>query len=127
MILEVEKNGKKKPKLKKTAESDGGSPKAAPAAAKKKTAKDKPYVLIDFPKEGELILEPNHYAVRVGASSGPVEISIDGSPWAACREAGSYFWHDWRSISSGPHKLVARIAAPGGKEKKSKATQCKAK
>ena len=123
MILEVEKNGKKRPKLKKAAEVDEGSPKAA----KKKLPKDKPHIVIDFPEDGELILEPRHYAVRMGASLGPVEISIDAAGWQTCREAGGYFWFDWSQIPSGSHSLLARAKTGEGKFVKSKIVKCKVK
>lgn len=111
MILETEKNGKKKAQVKQE---------------KSPRAKAKYYVVIDHPKNGETLTHP-HYAVRVGASADHAEISIDGSGWKACRPAAGYFWFDWAAIPSGPHKLTARVKTAGGKAKSSKAVQCKMK
>ena len=107
MILDVEKNGKKKVRMTKS-----------PAA--------KDFVAIDFPKGGE-VLNPSHYAVRISASRAPVEISIDGSAWKPCRQAAGHFWFDWSKIPSGAHKLAARARTPDGRTIKSKVTSCKVK
>ena len=40
--------------------------------------KVKDQITIDYPKEGE-ILNPRHYAIRISAGNGEVEVSIDGS------------------------------------------------
>ena len=111
MILEIEKNGKKKVKIKQQ---------------KTEKAQPKDYVVIDYPKNGEALLSPR-YTARIGASAAPVEISIDGSPWKACRHAGGYFWFDWNSIAAGERKLTARIKTAGGKLIKSKTVNCKMK
>ena len=92
----------------------------------KKTAAPKTYVVIDHPKDGE-VLSSHHYAVRIGASGNAAEMSIDGSDWKPCRLAAGYFWFDWSSIPSGQHKLTARIKTAGGKSKSSKSVQCKMK
>lgn len=114
MIQQIEKNGK--------AKEPGKKGKPAKQAAKPKT-----WVVIDFPQSGETLLETRHYAVRIGASSGPVEISVNGSDWKACRENAGYFWFDWTDIPKGEHKLVARAQFADGNFKKSKITRCKAK
>ena len=122
MILDIEKNGKKKAQVKK-AEAAVEKPSEKPP---KKTAAPKDYAVIDFPANGE-VLKPAHYAVRIGASQGPVEISIDGSAWKPCRQAGGYFWFDWNKIPLGDHKLAARARTRDGKTVKSKIIQCKVK
>ena len=115
MMLDVEKNGRKKTKVKQE---------KAPLAAAK--AKPKDYCVIDHPKDGETLTHP-HYTVRVGASGAHAEISIDGSDWQPRRHSAGYFWFDWTSIAPGAHKLTARIKTAGGKAKAGKAVQCKMK
>ena len=88
-----------------------------------RAAKPKEYIVIDHPRNGESLTSA-HYAVRIGASSAPVEISIDGSAWSPCRHAAGYYWFDWTGIPSGPHKLTARIKTAKGLPKASKAVQC---
>ncbi len=97
-------------------------------AKSKKTKKTSPkeYVVIDFPQSGD-IFGSAHYAVRIGASSAPVEISVDRNGWQACREAGGYFWYDWNHIPQGHHALVARIKISNGTIKKSKIVKCMVK
>jgi len=106
MILEVEKNGKKKIKIKQ-----------------KKSPSVKNYVVIDHPQNGE-ILNSNYYTLRIGASSAKAQIAIDGSDWMDCRCAAGYFWYDWTDISQGSHKLTARIQTVQGEFKTSKSVQC---
>ena len=121
MIIEAAKNGKKKMRVR--------SQKTPSAKVKGPVMKDsaaKDYVVIDHPKSGETLTH-SYYAVRVGASWGQPEISIDGSNWKACRHAAGYFWFDWSPIPPGQHKLTARIKAADGKFKSSKAVQCKMK
>ncbi len=107
MILNIERNGKKKVRT----------------VAKKPSQKTKEYVVVDYPKSGEM-LTAAQYTVRIGASGAAAEISIDGSDWAACRRANGYFWFDWTQIQSGPHAVTARIRTIDGKIKKSKVVKC---
>ena len=116
MILDIEKNGKKKTRAKK-----------ADSEEAKGAAKTEPFVNVDFPKNGE-VLKPVHYAIRISAGWGQkTEISIDGSPWTACRQNSGYFWYDWTKIAPGEHKIVARVLTGDGKFLKSKSVKCKVK
>ncbi len=113
MIIHIDR-AKKKVSIKKE-----------PAGAKAKQPKG-PYVVIDYPKNGD-ILEPHHYSIRIGASVGhDVQVSIDKGPWQPARENSGYYWYDWHDISIGQHSVVARITFANGKTKKSKAVNCQA-
>ena len=86
------------------------------AAAKSKTAavvkseapKAKAYVIIDHPLNGETI-SGLHYAIRIGASEGNVEISFNDGEWIACRPSAGYWWFDWGYFSPGSYKISARL------------------
>lgn len=119
MMLGIERNGKKKTGVRKTA--------AAGPARMKKAVKPAAFAAVDFPLNGE-VLQPNHYTVRISAAGdGPVEILIDGSDWKPCRESVGFHWFDWFDISRGAHQIVARVRASDGKYKKSKVTKCAVK
>ena len=79
--------------------------------------------VIDFPHEGEKIFF-GHYAIRIGSSAGPVELSIDAGPWHRCRFSVGYHWYDWSVHAKGSRKIVARIVSPDGKGVKSKPRSC---
>ncbi len=85
---------------------------------KKKAAEPKKkadYIVVDFPKEGEIITN-SCYAFRIGASEGnTVEISIDSGNWENCRPAAGFWWYDWANYSPGLHFIKARIRDPKGK------------
>jgi hypothetical protein len=67
-------------------------------------------ITVDYPKSKECITSPE-YTFRISAASdGPVEISIDGNEWQACRKSGGYWWCDWSGYMSGNHQAVCRIA-----------------
>jgi len=85
------------------------------------------YIVIDYPREGELIV-PTHYAVRIGASSnGYVELSVNGGDWVACRNAEGFWWYDWLSFAPGNYKIVARLMGDKGRVlKKSEVRNCMA-
>lgn len=91
------------------------APKAAkgPKAAAAPKAAKAPSVLLEYPQAGEAV-RPGHYAVRIAAKPEvSVELSVDGGPWQACREAVGYYWFDWTPSQAGEHTLVAR-AKNGG-------------
>jgi hypothetical protein len=62
---------------------------------------------IDYPSEGDRVIQ-GHYAVRISAASGPVDVSINGGEWQSCREANGYFWFDWWPETTGKQKITAR-------------------
>jgi len=69
---------------------------------------------IHYPKEGETI-SSREYTFRVMTRlPGPVEISVDGGPWVACRPAVGYWWHDWKCSGEGSHDIRARVYDEGG-------------
>lgn len=127
MIIELETPKKKKLVKKnliaetKPAEIKPAEPKPTIKKATRKAA-PKSYVVIDHPIDGEKV-NAGHYAIRIGASSEPVEISIDKAEWKSCRHAGGYFWFDWH-ISQGEHRIVARVLLSTGKHKNSKIVRC---
>ncbi|GEM_PF-3899453 len=82
----------------------------------RKSKKEENYVVIDYPKEGEIITSPN-YTIRIGASEGnTVEVSIDAAgSWNVCRLAEGYWWYDWANYSPGFHLVKARMVDSKGK------------
>jgi hypothetical protein len=73
-----------------------------------------PYLWIDYPQQQETLHAPD-YVIRLGIGGAEaVELSIDDGDWQACRANSGYWWHDWANISTGPHKLVARMRTPEG-------------
>jgi hypothetical protein len=84
----------------------------------------KPFVEIDFPKDGEHV-NPPYYAIRLSTNaSGAVQISIDQGAWQTCRSAVGFYWYDWTNMTSGKHTCIARIQTGQGKYKKSKSITC---
>lgn len=80
-----------------------------------KSKKKEDYVVVDCPKEGEIITSPN-YTIRIGASEGnTVEVSIDAGDWKTCRPAEGYWWYDWEGYTPGFHSIRARIRDKKGK------------
>ena len=74
-----------------------------------------PYLWIDFPQQGEILLGPA-YVIRMGiGGAATVEISIDKGSWRPCRSTSGYWWYDWSSISRGKHTLVVRMQTPDGR------------
>jgi hypothetical protein len=80
-----------------------------------KVVKCKDYVVIDYPKENEVITHPS-YTLKIAASSGQsVEVSINGGDWAPCYSAEGFWWFGWSNYASVPHKIIARSLDAGGK------------
>ena len=81
---------------------------AAPVAVRKPVRKTVSPVLIDFPREGEMV-RPPHYTIRLSTPKpAPVEVSINGGPWQPARESCGYQWVDWNP-NAGDAKIVARV------------------
>jgi len=88
---------------------------AKPPRRKAKPNKQKRYVLVDYPMEGDMITS-QIYSFRISASpTERVEISIDDREWLPCRHSVGYWWYDWSGFSAGPHSLLARIPSSVGK------------
>jgi hypothetical protein len=116
--------------MKKKKIPDQEAPRAEAASAakslkvrKEKSQKEKLYVVIDFPMEGEII-RSGSYTFRLGGSPADrVEVSIDKRDWQACRPEVGYWWYDWSGYSAGPHTVQARISPSGKRAVKSKPRQ----
>ena len=99
----------------------GAKPKRAVKAAKAPKA---PAVGLDYPREGETV-SPGSYAIRIAAACDhKVEVSIDGGPWAECRQSVGYFWYDWEPSEAGEHRIVARAKNGGPRVKTSQERLC---
>ncbi|MFI5361931.1 MAG: hypothetical protein ACHQ49_08185 [Elusimicrobiota bacterium] len=80
-----------------------------------------PMLSVDHPKKRERIFHPE-YTFRVETPSPePVEVSIDGEDWKACRPSVGYWWYDWSDYGTGLHQAVFRLR-PRGREKTPTAT-----
>jgi len=90
-----------------------------------KNGKQKAVPVIDFPREGEIITT-NHYTIRIGSETAPVEISIDAGPWQLCRHAVGYFWFGWIGHTKGSHSIVVRSKTAAGRVYKSSPRGCRA-
>ncbi len=90
---------------------------------KKSVTLSKSEISVDYPQEGEKIIS-GHYAVRISAPAGAVEISVNGSDWQPCRSDSGYFWFDWWPTEAGKYKLTARMNAGDGSSQKSKVRSC---
>ena len=66
------------------------------------------FVVIDHPTQNDKLVPP-HYAIRMGASDGIVEIQINNSSWMPCRHTNGYWWFDWVNFSKGNYKITARL------------------
>jgi len=76
-------------------------------------------VVINYPQETETITFPD-YTFRFGVSDATgVEVSINGGPWLACREALGYYWFDWCGYKSGTHEIRVRARLPHGRVEES--------
>jgi len=97
----VRKTKKTEPKL---------QPLSMPAApvAKPEPKVEACYITIDYPTDNEAI-SGLHYAIRIGASEGIAEISINKGDWQPCRHSAGYWWFDWGYFSPGKQTLVARL------------------
>lgn len=84
------------------------------------------YVVVDHPKNLEVIPENIPFAVRIGASEcSAMDISIDDQPWQPCRNAVGYWWFDWEGFTPGSHQIVARLHKNNGEFLISKRRRCK--
>ncbi len=80
------------------------------AGRAKKTVAKAADVHIDFPREGDVLPNSGHYAVRIGAKPDTaVELSFDNKNWFQCREAAGYYWFDWYPTKVSGVTLTARI------------------
>jgi hypothetical protein len=89
--------------------------KTAPAKTQAPAAVEqtKDYIVIDHPKNNEVIGK-GAYSLRIGASKcDKVEISIDDQPWHVCRHSVGYWWYDWNCNAPGSHQAVARLHKGG--------------
>lgn len=96
---------------------------AARTSAAKKPPPGKAAVAIDFPKEGEEI-PSGHYAIRLSASGGNVEVSFDGKTWHPCREAVGHHWYDWFPAEPGRFSIQARVRVGGRAVRKTPPRTC---
>lgn len=71
---------------------------------------------VDYPQKEELVTSPV-YAIRitVPAEAEKVEVSLDRSPWQACRQSAGYWWYDWSGYVSGEHEAAVRVHPSQGK------------
>ena len=105
---------KRNPKSGEVSQATASSTAKSPRR-KAKPNKQKRYVLVDYPMEGEVITG-QIYSFRISASpTERVEISIDDQEWLPCRHSVGYWWYDWSGFSAGPHSLLARISSSAGK------------
>lgn len=91
-------------------------------------AEPEKYLVIEYPKENEVI-NPPHYAVKIGTNEhSKVEISIDNGDWQPCRHSGGFWWYDWTGYISGAHNIAAHVLGNNKKVLlKSKVRKCLAK
>lgn len=69
---------------------------------------------IDYPQEGDVVLE-GHYAVRISVPfAGQTQVSVNKGPWQTCRPDSGYQWFDWWPEKSGKQKLEARLVLDDG-------------
>ena len=77
-----------------------------------------PEVRVDFPQADERLAAPN-YTFRVSTTGSidaeTTELSVDDSPWSACRESLGYWWHDWSGLSAGEHQVKAKVRSKDGR------------
>lgn len=80
--------------------------------------------VIDYPREGEHVLE-GIYAIRVSApGDSEVEISIDNGDWLSCRESSGHWWFDWIPLASRRCKIQARARVGKGRWLESEPRTC---
>lgn len=86
-----------------------------PAEPAKVVPAGKLSVIVDYPREGDLV-RPGHYAVRIDAlGAAEVQVKLDGTDWLECREAVGFFWYDWSPQKPGPVVVAARARKPKGR------------
>lgn len=74
-------------------------------------------IVIDFPSQDEKVTSREYtFRISVPVEAEIVEVSIDGSPWQACRPAVGYFWYDWTNYLQGHHKVAARVHLRDGEQ-----------
>lgn len=92
----------------------GASKKTKTTALKQTVKPPREYIVIDFPREGEIIYNTS-YCIRLGVGENThVEISINGGPWKSCRYSVGFWWFDWSGYGSGRNTIVARVLTPSG-------------
>jgi hypothetical protein len=92
-----------------------------------KTQPLKNYVVIDHPRNGEVI-RSDYYAFRLGTSpSNRVEVCVNGKDWMPCRNSVGYWWFDWFNYTPGTYKLKARAIKGNSKTQSSKTVRFKVK
>jgi hypothetical protein len=66
---------------------------------------DKPFVIVDYPRDSERITYPSYTLKMVpSGSTNNVNISIDNGPWLGARkESDGYWYYDWSGYSPGTH------------------------
>jgi hypothetical protein len=74
-------------------------------------------VIIDFPKEGEVV-SPPHYAfsIRTNVPVIKIELSVNGGNWRPCREAAGKWWYDWNEFKSKTYAVHARSILTDGRK-----------
>lgn len=83
------------------------------------------FVVVEYPREGEILMHPS-YVIKLDASNGGyVQISIDGGEWSNCRFDGKSWYFDWANYPGGSRKIIARLCGHDGTEKiKTKVRKC---
>ena len=82
-------------------------------------------VVIDYPKEEELVA-PGHYAIRIsGLPEAQVEISINESEWQGCRTALGFYWFDWAPSKPGEQIINARLRVGKNRWKNAEQRYCR--
>jgi hypothetical protein len=82
-------------------------------------------IVIDYPKEEELVLS-GHYAIRVsGSPDAQVELSINNGEWFGCRTSLGFYWFDWSPSDLGETVLKARVRSGNGRWKTSAERFCR--
>lgn len=90
------------------------SKKTKTATVKQVTKRPREYIVVDFPREGEIIYNQS-FCIRLGVGENThVEISINGGPWKPCRHSVGFWWFDWSGYGSGRHTILARVVTPSG-------------
>jgi|SRR5581483_6806731 len=94
-------------------------------AAVKPAAAPSLEIIIDYPKEEELVLSGD-YAVRLsGTSEAQVELSVNGGEWLGCRRSVGFYWFDWTPTETGEAVLKARLRVGDGRWKMSAERFCR--
>ncbi len=101
--------------------------KAAPAQGAAPAAVKGPYIVIDYPTEGEKVSGLS-YTMKIGASGeGRVEVQVNNGDWKPARHGGGYWWFDWGYYKPGPHTITAQLVSADGKVLKKTVRKCTVK